>query len=191
MKIDKYIDTLNFADKLSELNNLLINAQGDVSFWGARVITVSGYEGSLSLDKIARKVLQAGGKRSDSDDLTTEERIAGIEITEKLRNYYKITDNKITKANWFTRLINLIREFTLFSYTPRFHTEPMGSTERYFRGYSEEKFVQEFGDSENSLGEYSNSDGLFRHPCFDGLLFGHQRRIMAREECIREKLSNQ
>ncbi|WP_068466674.1 hypothetical protein [Candidatus Protochlamydia phocaeensis] len=179
MRIGDYINSCNFASELPAINNLLTSAQGSVSFWGKRVITVAGYEGSFSLDELARKVLQAGGQRSDSDDLTTQERVAGIEIRNKLENLYKVTDTKISQRNWFTRLCNWVREFTFFPYTPRFYTED-GLMENYFRGYSENKFVQEFGGVKRGMfNEYENSDGSFGPPL----------RIMAREEAIRAKLT--
>jgi hypothetical protein len=178
MKISNYINSCNFSNELPTLNNLLSNAQGSVSFWGKRVITVAGYEGSVALDELARKVLRAGGQRCDADDLTTGERVAGIETMGKLRSFYQVTDTKISNANWFTKLLNKVREFTFFPYTPRFHTED-GLMENYFRGYSENKFVQEFGGvKKGQFRDYENSDGSFGPPL----------RIMAREENIRAKL---
>ena len=177
MKIHNYINSLNIANELPAINNLLTSAQGSVSFWGKRVITFAGYEGCYSLDELARKVLRAGGQRSASDDLTTQERVAGIEIMNKLRNFYRVTDTKISKANLFTRLLNSIREFSLFPYTPRFHTED-GLMENYFRGYSKTRFIQEFGGVKKNEFDYENSDGAFGPPL----------RIMAHESAIRAKL---
>lgn len=179
MKLDNYFNNLNFSNELVGLNQILSNAQSNVTFWGKRVVTVAGYEGSISLDELARKVLGAGEQRSDSDDLTTQERVAGIEIMNKLRNFYKVSDTKIAQRNCFTRLLNAIREFTLFPYTPRFHTED-GLMENYFRGYSESKFTQEFGGvKKGKFGDYEDSDGSFGPPM----------RIMARETAIRAKLA--
>ena len=179
MKVNDYINTLNFSNELIGVNQILSNAQSNITFWGKRIVTVAGYEGSISLDELARKVLRAGGQRSDSDDLTTQERVAGIEIMNKLRNFYQVSDTKIAQKNCFTRLLQKIREFTFFPYTPRFHTED-GLMENYFRGYSESKFAQEFGGvKKGEFGDYENSDGSFGPPL----------RIMARETAIRAKLA--
>lgn len=180
MKISNYIDTINFSIELVNVNQMLTNAQGNISFLGRREVKIAGYAGSVSLDELARKVLCAAGDRSNSDDLTTQERVAGIKIMYKLRNFYKITDSKINNKNFFTKLLNIIREFTLNVYTPRFYTEENGLMESYFRGYSQSRFIQEFGRVQRrEFGGYENSDGSFGPPL----------RIMAYESAIRAKLA--
>lgn len=177
MKIGAYINSLHIANELPAIHQLLIISQGSVSFWGKRLIKVDGYEGSFPLHALARKILYASYKRCESDDLTLQERVAGIQVMHRLRNFYQVTDHQIRQANWLTRLLNLIREFSFFPYTSRFHTED-GSMENYFRGYSEGKFVQEFGETKRGeLNEYENSDGSFAPPS----------RILARETAILAK----
>ncbi|MFI0434465.1 MAG: hypothetical protein ACH350_01885 [Parachlamydiaceae bacterium] len=179
MKIGAYIDSLSIAYALPAIHTLLKNSQGSVSFWGNRVITVAGYEESLSLDELVTKMLSASRQRSDLDDLTTQERVAGIEISDKLKNFYQLTDSKISQANWLTKLCNWVKEFTFFPYTPRFYIEE-GVMEREFRGYSENTFIQQFGGVKNgSFSEYEHADGSFGPPL----------RITARKDMIYSKLT--
>lgn len=123
MKINSYIYSLDVAKEFPTINTLLRNAEGNVSFWGKRVITVAGYEGSFSLDEFVIIILHAARQRSESDVLTAQEKVAGREIAHKLRNFYQVTDTKISQANWFTRLLNFIREYRLLSYYPRVYVE--------------------------------------------------------------------
>jgi len=178
MNIGVYINSLHIANELPAVLQLLLISKGSVSFWGKRIITVDGYKGSFPLHALARKVLHAGYERCESDDLTIQERIAGIQVMHRLRNFYQVTDHQIRQANWLTRLLNVIREFSFFPYTPRFHTED-GLMESYFRGYSEDKFVQDFGGTKRGglNDEYENSDGSFAPPL----------RILARETAIYAK----
>ena len=158
MKIKEYISSPDFSDKLVEVDQLLLNAKPSVSFWGQREVAIDGYEGSISVDELSRKILDVGEKRCKADDLTNRERVSGIEITKKMRNFYQITDDQISQRNWFTRLLNAVREFSFWPYTPRFHAE-MGFMEDYFRAYSENRYIQEFGDEKDIYNIfYKNSD---------------------------------
>lgn len=179
MNICDYLETIDFSTQLSTINDLLESAQPDVTFWGERVVTVATYEGSFSLKTLASKISQAALKRCFSDDLTTEERVAGIDLTNKLKAFYQVTDTKIAQTNRFQRFLNWAREFTLSPYTPRFHIEE-GSVEGNFRSYSEFRFSQKFGEvkSDDPSKQYENSDGS------SWLLL-----LTAEESSIRAKLS--
>ncbi len=159
MEISKHIDSYTISNNLLTVNNLLKKAEATVSFFGERVITVNGYEGSFSLDELASRVALASEKCLESNDLTTEERVAGIDILYKIRNFYQVTDTKISETNCFTKLLNWIREFTFYPYTPRHYTKEHGLTEQYFRAYSEDNFVKTFGEEKPNGFDYENSDG--------------------------------
>ncbi|QZA58567.1 hypothetical protein [Candidatus Rhabdochlamydia porcellionis] len=177
MEIDNYIDSLNFSNELANINQMLSSAQSHVTFWGERVVTVVGYEGSTSLDKLLKKVLCSSGQRSYFDDLSTQERIAGIEITNKLKSFYEITDVKISQKNRFTRFSNTVTEFMICSFPCPFHLDALHAVEGYFLGYSKDSFIQEFGEIK-TFDRYENSDGSFGSPL----------RIKACETAIRAKL---
>lgn len=172
MNINKYFDNNNLLKQWDETKNLLTDAKVSVSFWGGRVIKSSKYEGSISLDKVAKKIFNAAKKRSEADDFTISERIAGIGISKKICCLYKNSDSQIKKANWFTRLINKIREFSIFPYTPRFYTERC--LKDRFIGFSKAKAIQEFGVDFNTKSKGS---------------FGPPPRYMIAEKYILAKLS--
>lgn len=172
MIFSNYINSSNFSNQLPTLSLILPLAQASVNFWGARVITSTTFEGSVSLNELSKKILSVACLRSKADDLSTKERVAGIDVVKDLRKFYKITDTAISKANWFTRFLNYVREFTFSSSTPRFETEK-GLTEKYFRGYSESKYSEEFVN-------YAHFDGSFGPPI----------RMLAKEDAIRSKLSD-
>ena len=178
--VERHMGSLNFSTQLSDVKNLLDKAQAETTFWGSRVIKVQGFTGSVYLDDVAKKILEAGRTRCRADDLTPEERVAGIEIVGKLQNFYQMTDKQIQNSCFLTRFFCWIREFTFDSYA-RFHIEdPLYDGTGDFRAYSEEKFLAEFGGSYTDLRRHPASNGSFQNSSFF--------RIVAREDRIRELL---
>ena len=143
MKINTYINNSNIENQWVETLNLLKDAEVKVNFWGGRVIKSSNYEGSISLKTVAEKIFCAAQKRNEADDLTPSERIAGIGITKKINWMYQESDSQLQNANWFTKLLNKIREFSIVPYTTRFFVAH--SLKGKFSGYSQAKAIQEFG----------------------------------------------
>lgn len=119
MKINKYVKQVNFTKDLAAVNQILAGAAGKINFFGKRVIKVSGYKGTISLDKIARKVIASANERSKNGDLTNEEREVGRTITCALAGFYNETDEKKSRRNCLTRLFNTIREAFSSSDSPR------------------------------------------------------------------------
>lgn len=174
--LETYLNSLSFSIHLESIKNLIDIASTKTTFWGSRVVKVNGFTGSVYLDDIANKIVRAGNQRSDADDLTPEERIAGVEVVRKLENFYRVTDIQIQNSNFFTKFLNWIREFSFMPYPTRFFIEE--TAENNFRAYSEAKFLQQFG---GAFGE------MHSHPACDGL-FGPPLRIVAREDRIRPLL---
>lgn len=116
-------------------------------------------------------------QRSDTDDLSLAERMDGVEIAKKLKNFYRITDTQIQNSNLLTRLLNWLREFCFVPYhTTRFWFEERG--ERYFRGYNETEFFQQFGNAFDAMGDHPAADSRF-------FSISRQRRISVKEDLIR------
>ena len=174
--LETYLNSPNFSNQLTTVNNLLDTAQVKTTFWGSRVVEVNGFTGSVYLEDIARKILRTGSERSEADNLLPAERIAGLEIVRKLVGFYRISDKQIQNSNFLTKFINWVREFSFSPYTTRFHIEE--TAEYSFRGYSEANFLQQFGGA---------FDRMHNHPASGGS-FGPPLRIVAREDRIRALL---
>src|SRR5260221_14105756 len=106
-----HLNNLDFARQLGAFEQLLNQpelveqehepqVQARVTFWGSRIVKVKGYTGSVSIDFIAAKINQTGRIRCNADDMTLEERLAGIEITRKIKNFYKFTDEQKKNSNF-------------------------------------------------------------------------------------------
>jgi hypothetical protein len=181
--LETHLNSISFSDELNVVKNLINTTQSKITFWGGRVVEADGYTGSVYLDDLARKVYSAARQRSDADDLTPAERISGIEIVRKVQNFYLVTETGFQNSNFFTRLLNFLREFTFSPYPIRFQIDD--GAEAYFRGYSVDKFLQQFGGALNETGDHPASDGGYAYNSFDGT---QSRRITVRENIIRSLL---
>jgi hypothetical protein len=164
-----------------QTKELIHECHARVTFWGGRVIEAKGKRGSVSLDFMSSRVHAAACDRSHKDDLTLEERIAGLEIVKKLLDFYKETDDQIKTRNFFTRLLLRIREFSVVPYTTRFYLEDFSS--QNFRAFSKQKFAELFGPFPQTR------PYIFDHPASDAS-FGPPLRICASEETLRALYAN-
>lgn len=91
----------------------------DVSFWGSRIVTVQGYEGSLNIHDLGIDLI--GIAKSGDRNLSHQEKSAGVGLTFRLQIFYRETDGK---GNFLARIFMYIREFSFFNpYTVRFFIE--------------------------------------------------------------------
>lgn len=157
MTFDTHLKTIDVSSNLSEIKEMLDKSKVKVTFWGSRVVEVQGFTGSIYLDDLAIKITEAGHKRSETDDLSLKERIAGITIVNKVKRFYTDSDSQMEEANFFTRCINAVR--TYFSYNTTRISIDEDEVVRNFLAYSKDKFLDQF---EGSFGEE------YRHNCSSG-----------------------
>lgn len=175
--LENRLNAIHFPNQLVHIKTLMDTAEAKTTFWGGRIVEFKGSNDSVGLEFIAKKILEAGRQRCDADDLTVEERIAGVEIVRKLQDFYKITDTQIKHSNCFTRLLNWLREFHIFPYSTRFHIDE--NAEAQFLAYSEERFTAQFGWNENADIQPGATGS-----------FGPPLRIVASEDTIRALLNH-
>lgn len=123
--VEAYLNLLNFSTQLLDVRKLLDKAKVKTTFWGGRILEIDGFTSSISLNEITRKILEAATERPNQSVLTKKEKLAGLEIVQKLRNFYKDTDFELKKANFFTRFFVWIRESSSYTYTLRFYIETL------------------------------------------------------------------
>lgn len=183
--LESHVNSLNFSTQLDVVKNLIDSAHATTTCWGSRLVEVDGFTGSVYLDDIARKVLIASHQRCDADDLTTAERISGVETVKKLQKFYRDTDIEIQSANPITKLFNFIIEFSTAAYKyigasntldPKHLRE--GIADRNFRTYSTDKFFQQFRTR-----DYCNHSGVEGGDCFP-----HPQKLYIKEDHIQSLL---
>lgn len=187
MKINAHLQNLQFENHFAEVDQLLATAQIKTTFFASRVLKFEGYEGSISIDEVALKVYEAAKHRFERNNFNTQDRVSGLDVMHRLRNFYTASDDEMAKSNVLTRLINCIKQWIQsYSISPRdlthenygeySSTQGFRGMEVYFTGYPLQNFIEEFGDQKDSEGNYLCSGG------------GTQYEELAKEKCIRDKL---
>jgi hypothetical protein len=147
MSIDNVKEALHV---LVEINEKFANKKfySDVTFWGTRVLKEKGHSSSVKLDKISGLVKEMCDIAID--DLTPQERIAGVEMVRKLKQFYENTDIQLKTKNIFTRFLVWIRELTqIEAFTIRDKVDCQ--LENDFLTYSKPQFIQQFGENTDQL----------------------------------------
>ncbi|MDP1608761.1 MAG: hypothetical protein Q8L98_05560 [Chlamydiales bacterium] len=165
MSID--INLLNFSAQLVDLNKMLSEARAENTYLEGRIVTFKG--SSISLDALVKKVTAVARENLETAHLTPAEMVAGLDITRKLKQFYRDTDKS---AGIIIKLCNWLREFPLFSSATRFTLD-----EDKFRGFSATQFSLYLG----------SSWPLHEHPAFDGKITDdvHAPQKPVKEEWIR------
>ena len=181
------INTLNFRFGLDQVRNFVTHEAvvPEVTFWGTRTITLTegSVRGSIDLNELLARVREAASERCRQDNLTPEQRLAGVTITQILQRFYEQTDNQLYGetdilhqiGRIFTRFLVWIREFSIGD-TDRLSLEE-GYISRQFRSVGEERFARLYEQAEVSL----------NHPACEAFLqedTAAPLRIVLREEVI-------
>lgn len=132
----------NIVEALPSSNNLdtsfetWMNAKIHISFWGGRRITHSQYTGSVSLDVFTLALRQVAEVTAKTD-ANLENRVKGLKLNDYAEALYNISESKLSKCNWFTRLLNFLREleYIILPYSDRFSFE---DTSQYFQSFKQE-----------------------------------------------------
>jgi hypothetical protein len=109
--LKQHLDSMNFSN-FENANNLLKNANVKTSFWGSRLIEINGYTGSVKIDDIAKKFIEAMSPCFDSKNdsrninkmvyscsLSGRERIGGLNTLSTIKKFYKLSDTQISNSN--------------------------------------------------------------------------------------------
>ncbi|MGK5595609.1 MAG: hypothetical protein ACSNEK_09685 [Parachlamydiaceae bacterium] len=126
------------------LEPLVKAASPKLSFWGARRMTVRGYQGELKINSLVSKTLALREANPHFDQV---ERAAGKKIAAKLNQIYEISDRQVRTANLITKLFAYIRmlwEPGDEPYGDRMEWEVIGMNE-IFEKYTQDQYENVFG----------------------------------------------
>lgn len=147
-----FLDAPDYTYPLVEVNKMLSTTQASVTFWGRRVVKMTEGNELVTLDAIAKKIIRVARSTDRSGNMELSERIAGIDITNQMFQFYHITDEQIRRSNFLTKIAVYIRELiyglekSQFEKGFLFNGWDGDSCERGFRTYNSTTLIAAFGD---------------------------------------------
>ena len=164
----KLSDAINSPQlNLQDLGKILDKSQASVSFWGTRIVTVEGYEGSVRLLDISRRMMNF--VNDTKTDFSEEERASAIKSIGYIRTHYNETD-QMQKSNPITAIFAFFQSIfgtngeNLLPYNERWFIEDHGAIYR-FKGYTESQFRARFPEQPLPREYYSRgNDATFYFP---------------------------
>lgn len=134
------------TSNLVQINSLFEQTESTISFWGRREIVLKKTDETVPLHLVAARFLEL----ASLDSLSHEERVAGIKLIDKLRNYYTDTDEVIALSNsWISYFLNWFREKIIDTLTGRTwwnirHDLFEGDVAVRLRTFTEPQFIAAF-----------------------------------------------
>lgn len=155
-----------------------------VTFWGTRFVKFDGQD--VSLNNLICLICRISLAKITPVH-TLEDRIAGIEIGRKLRNYYILTNEQIKNSNFITRFFAWIRERKIswiqkecIFLSSLSATSSLLLARNNFCCFTTEKFLAQFG------GSFINNT----HPACRAF-YKKPGRVYAKEEAMRAQLEKE
>lgn len=181
MKIESAIEASTLTLTLPEL---VQNARVKPSFWGKRYIEIKGYEGTASIDILAKKIISLVGEMGFV--FSPIERLNGKNLAEKITQLYRDSDRQVKESNFFTHLLYRIRDF-IDSFPLKFSSSHFCSSIRWawkerdaltyssvFDYYTANQYQEKFGQFPEGIPEDFNFYKYFCSSC-PHLYFGNER----------------
>jgi hypothetical protein len=165
---------LYLPSQLGQVNELLKGAEGSVTLWGTRCFRKAGSAGTASLDVLVQRVVNASQyAAAHCDDLSLEQRIAGVDLVDRVQHLLQQSDRQIQQANKATRLFAWVRNKFNRTNTQISHIVD-GVASQAFRLFSVGKFLETF------QGKFDENGS---HPCCEKRLRSPER-IVATQKAI-------
>jgi hypothetical protein len=162
ISLKQHINSTDFSD-FQTVYNLLENAKVKTSFWGSRLIEISGYTGSVKIDDIVREFVKIVCLPDDAPkngylglgnsiifmNLSAKERVGGLSVLDKMNKFYELSDEQISKSNLITKFsVGFFKVFrTLINYILPIRSikdECKSINPNSFFYYTKESFKREF-----------------------------------------------
>lgn len=137
--IPAYEEAIERTLSLTELRQDLEGAQPEVSFWRSRLIRY-GNGTTVALATVTAKFLSLS-HLNDCDDISMENRLAGLEVFEKLRKFYHDTDRLIGTIGALAECLTGKNGTEI--YGPRWRIDDWEVSAR-LRSFTKEQFKEKF-----------------------------------------------
>lgn len=109
MHLSDKLASLTRNDTVAQLNEMLNQAHVSVNWWGQRIISVDGYEGTVEINTLASIYLQANAFRGDRNP-SLQERLNCCALWGRVQKLYTDSDDVLKRTCLFKYFVPL-KEF--------------------------------------------------------------------------------
>lgn len=109
MRLSDKLTSISRNETVTELNEMLKHAQVSISWYGQREVSVDGYEGSVKVNELALKYLQANAFQRDGNP-SIKERLDCYALWERVQKLYIDSNDELNKT-WLFKYLTPIKEF--------------------------------------------------------------------------------
>lgn len=128
MRITEIVASHMKHEKMESLHEFLSQAKVQVSFWGARRVTVEEAEGYIPLSKLAWQVIQLG--RSEGAE---QHCIGGNKVIARLGELFNQTEQELENRDPFTRFMGAIRRNPFLTFDWVFGSQKLETESDFLR----------------------------------------------------------
>ena len=109
MNLHQKLALLSSENTVSELNQMLKQSRVSVSWYGQRLVSVDGYEGSVEINELSLKYLRADPFKRDTES-TLHDRLTCASLWERVQQLYADSDAVLTNT-WVYKYLVPMKEF--------------------------------------------------------------------------------
>ncbi len=102
---------LNTVNSFAELKSISQQAKSNLSFWGSREVSATGYEGTIPLDALAERVIQLLHQKQY--EFNENERAVGLALVWQINRIYDEHDLQYDQSGILTKLLTNWNAFVL------------------------------------------------------------------------------
>ena len=112
MNLSQKIESISRTETTAQLSKLLNDhkTQVKISWFGQRVVSIEGFAGTLTINQVAKKYLNAEPFKQ-SNNLTLKERLECYNLWDKVEQLYMNSDEALNKCWRIFRFFVLLLEF--------------------------------------------------------------------------------
>jgi hypothetical protein len=109
MRLSDKLTSISRNDMVAELGEMLNHARVSISWYGQRVVSVDGYEGSVEVNELALKYLKANAFQRDGDP-SIKERLDCYALWGRVQKLYIDSNDELNKT-WVFKYLTPMKEF--------------------------------------------------------------------------------
>src|SRR3569832_2087906 len=109
MRLDEKLASISSDETVTQVSELLNCAHVSINWYGQRIVTVDGYEGSVEINELAKKYLRANAFQGDGNP-NLQQRLDCYVLWGRVQKLYADSNEELKKT-WMFNYLTPLKEF--------------------------------------------------------------------------------